>query len=638
MKNIKAKITRLVLCSIIIFSIKFLFHYLFPVIPISELGPASALPPILGLMFGPWGAAGAALGYLASDITAGYSPEIYIISFFVQFLYGYIPYKLWYTLDMGESNSLPRLDTVKNLMKFVVIMFINAAVMAGLLGFLIDGLGLYNLVSLTTLIFAFNNFDFSIMFGTLIIIGANFYGISMFKPAINKKPLLSPKIFDIVGITAIIIAVLNGIYSLFAAIDIWAFSLGAITYTLALIYIFKPITKEIKKKTNPIKISLTERLIVVFIVIGAIIAMVTGIVAYLTISSAGGDEIQFWEAVYLNITLILSIFYISSIGFLWYIEKNITTPIESISDIVKSYVSNSNGITNSQLIISKCEEYATPQSEVGILALSFQRMIRDLEIYLKNLKNVTAEKERINAELNVAKKIQEDLLPHKFPKNDEFEVYAVSIPAKEVGGDFYDFFLIDEDQLAVIIADVSGKGVPAALFMVIAKTLIKNYTQLGKSPAEVFSMVNNQLYEGNDASMFVTAWMGVLEIGTGKFTYVSAGHNQPLLKTTGKEYDWIKSEAGFVLGGMEDIHYQQNEISLKPGDRVYLYTDGVTEATTSDDELFGDTRLLQVMNINNDISLKQQLSYVKKEVDSFIKDGEQFDDITMLIMEYKNKK
>ena len=313
-------------------------------------------------------------------------------------------------------------------------------------------------------------------------------------------------------------------------------------------------------------------------------------------------------------------------------------PIESISDIVKNYVSDSDGIRNNDAIILKCNHYAAQKSEVGILASSFQKMAMDLEIYVKNLKNVTAEKERINTELNVAKKIQEDMLPRKFPafpERDEFDVYAMNVPAKEVGGDFYDFFLIDESHLAIVIADVSGKGVPAALFMVVAKTLIKNYAQLGKSPAEVFTAVNNQLCEGNDENMFVTAWMGILEIETGKFTYVNAGHNPPLIKHSGKDYNWLKSKPGFVLAGMEDIQYHQNAIALEPGDMVYLYTDGVTEASNVNDELFGDSRLLQIMNNKMDIGLKDLIAYVKEKVDTFAGEREQFDDITMLVMEYK---
>ena len=629
---IKSKGTRLIICGVITFIVTLPFHYFFQIVPVTELRPASALPPVFGLMFGPWGAAGAALGNLLVDITVGYPPEIYIIGFFAQFLYGYIPYKLWYTL--GEIN-LPKLNTVKNLVKFVVIIFIDAIIMAGLLGFLMEGLKIDNLVSYTTLVFAFNNFDFSIMLGTLIIIGANLYGISMYKPKKTEKTLISPKIFDGMLITAIIIGIAYSIYSVVVGIDIWGIVVGVIFYFLVAAYALKPVTKKVKKITTQIKISLTEKLIVIFITIGAILAVITGIRSFFTIS---GNELQFWRSVYLNITLILSVFYISSIGFLWYIEKNITTPIESISGVVKNYVSDSGGIENSKYIISKCEQYSSEESEAGILATSFQKMVRDLEIYMKNLKTITAEKERINTELNVAKRIQADMLPKKFPAfpgRNEFDVYAINIPAKEVGGDFYDFFLIDENHLAIVIADVSGKGVPAALFMVIAKTLIKNHAQLGKSPEEVFTTVNNQLYEGNDESMFVTAWMGILEIETGRFTYVNAGHNPPLLKHACKNYDWLKSKPGFVLAGMENIKYYQNEITLEQGDRVYLYTDGITEATNDNDDLFGDASLLQVMNNKNDLSLKELLSHVKEKVDDFAGEREQFDDITMLIMEYK---
>ena len=636
--SIKSNVVRLFICSAVIFIIEFVSNIFIPVIPVLELGPGSALPPTLGLMFGPWGAVGAALGNLTSNILAGYPPEIYIITFFIQFFYGYIPYKLWYTLDIGEKISSPRLDTVKNLIKFVVIMFINAIVMAGLLGFLMDATGLYDLVSLTTLIYAVNNFDFSIMLGSLIVIGANLYGIRMYKPKIVKKPSVSPKIFDMIAIIAIIIAVANAVYSTFSEPDIWAFTAGAISYSLIFLYFLKPITKEVKEKTSKIKISLTEKLIVIFIITGAIIAIVTGIRSILTITGGEGAEIQFWESVYLNITIILTIFYVSSIGFLWYIEKNITTPIESISDIVKNYVGDSEDISNSSDIIAKCEQYVTKESEVGILANSFQKMVRDLEIYVKNLKQVTTEKERINTELNVARKIQEDMLPRKFPpfpERNEFDIYALAMPAKEVGGDFYDFFLIDDNHLAMVIADVSGKGVPAALFMVVTKTLIKNQAQLGKSAAEVFTTVNNQLYEGNDENMFVTAFMGILEIDTGIFTYVNAGHNPPLLKYANQDYNWLKAKPGFVLAGMENMEYHQNEITLKTGDKICLYTDGVTEATNNNDELFGESRLLEIMNNKKDSSLTEQLSQVKKEVDIFMSGGEQFDDITMLIMEYR---
>ncbi len=628
---------RFVICTVITFVLTLPFHYLFQIISVSELRPGSALPPVFGLMFGPWGAAGAALGNLASDIIIGYPPEVCIIGFFAQFLYGYIPYKLWYTWNMGELTT-PRLNTVKNLAKYVVIISLNAWIMALLLGFLLENVGISNLPSFSTLLFASNNFDFCIILGTLIIIGGNLYGISMYKPKTNLKPLLSPRVFDVMLIIAIILATSYGFYSLsYGKENWWVMVAGIVFYLLVGLYVFKPVTGVIKEAQYT-GITLTEKLIVIFIIMGAIIALVTAFTSFFTINSM--NPLQFWESLYLNITLLLAIFYAAAIGFLWYIERKITTPIESISETAQNYVTETE-LADTSEIIAKFEEYAREESEVGVLARSFEKMIQDLNVYINNLEKVTAEKERINTELNVAKKIQRDMLPRifpPFPDRKEFDLYAVNIPAREVGGDFYDFFLVDENHLGIVIADVSGKGVPAALFMVITKTLIKNQAQLGKSPAEIFTTVNNQLFEGNDESMFVTAWMGILEIKTGSLSYANAGHNPPLLKHANNQYHWLETKHELVLAGMGNIQYSQMEIVLQAGDRICLYTDGVTEANNSDNEIFGDSRLENILNNTLDLSLNEIFVRVKEEIDIFVGDQEQFDDITMLIMEYKKVK
>ena len=278
--------------------------------------------------------------------------------------------------------------------------------------------------------------------------------------------------------------------------------------------------------------------------------------------------------------------------------------------------------------------------EVELLADSFRKMEEDMISYIREFMKATAEKERIGAELNVATQIQADMLPRifpAFPERQEFEVYATMNPAKEVGGDFYDFFLVDDDHLAVVIADVSGKGVPAALFMVIAKTLIKNHAQNRETPGEVFTQTNAQLCEGNDAGLFVTAWMGVLEISTGKFVYVNAGHNPPLLKRAGGRFEWLKSRPGFVLAGMEGVRYRENTLELMPGDTLYLYTDGVTEATSSAQELYGEERLQAALNEASELPVSQLLPRIKNCIDTFVGDAEQFDDITMLGLQYHTR-
>ena len=278
--------------------------------------------------------------------------------------------------------------------------------------------------------------------------------------------------------------------------------------------------------------------------------------------------------------------------------------------------------------------------EVEILADSFRKMEEDMISYIRSLVTVTAEKERIGAELNVAAQIQADMLPRSFPAfpdRREFDIYAMMDPAREVGGDFYDFFLVDPDHLAVVIADVSGKGVPAALFMVIARTLIKNHAQGGESPKDVFAQVNEQLCEGNDAGLFVTAWMGILEISTGQFVYANAGHNPPLLRRAGERFEWLRSHPGFVLAGMEGSRYQEYALTLAPGDTLYLYTDGVTEAVNAGQELFGEERLQEALNEEPGLPVRRLLPRIRGCIDAFAGEEEQVDDITMLGLYYAQK-
>jgi sigma-B regulation protein RsbU (phosphoserine phosphatase) len=276
------------------------------------------------------------------------------------------------------------------------------------------------------------------------------------------------------------------------------------------------------------------------------------------------------------------------------------------------------------------------RGELSFLAKTFNKMTSDLKASIEQSARQLAENERIGAELNVATKIQASMLPcifPAFPHRPEFDIHATMIPAKEVGGDFYDFFLIDETKLAIVIADVSGQGIPAALFMVIAKTLIKNNAQYGKSPKEVFEAVNSLLCENNEADMFVTVFMGYLDIATGVFTYVNAGHNPPLIKRALGQFEWLPAKPGFVLAGMEGMAYKQAEIQLAKGDMLFLYTDGVTEAVNPRSELFGERRLMEATNKHETSDPDEFIGLMKGKIDQFADGAEQADDITMLILE-----
>ena len=276
--------------------------------------------------------------------------------------------------------------------------------------------------------------------------------------------------------------------------------------------------------------------------------------------------------------------------------------------------------------------------EIEKLSDSIKQMEKDLNTYITDLTNITAEKERIGAELDVATHIQSSMLPcifPAFPEREEFDIYASMTPAKEVGGDFYDFFMVDNRHLAIVMADVSGKGVPAALFMVIAKTLIKDHSQPDKDLGEVFTKVNNLLCESNSEGLFVTAFEGVLDLVTGEFNFVNAGHEPPYIYRQAEGFNEYKVRPGFVLAGMEGMKYRTGSITLDEGDKIFLYTDGVTEATDTREMLYGHDRLNNVLNVNYEYTPQRILDAVKTDIDNFVGYADQFDDITMLCLEYK---
>jgi len=270
----------------------------------------------------------------------------------------------------------------------------------------------------------------------------------------------------------------------------------------------------------------------------------------------------------------------------------------------------------------------TTGDEIETLAHTINKMVADI-------KYITGEKERIGVELEVARQIQASMLPcifPPFPERTEFDLYGYMCPAKEVGGDFFDFYLLDEYKLAVVIADVSGKGVPAALFMVIAKTLIKNTAQYGWSPSVIFKTVNNMLYENNEASMFVTAFFGILDLQTSVFTYVNAGHNPPFILHNHTTLERLSVERDLVLGAVNNTPYTQKEIAVKQGDMLFFYTDGITEAVSKDNVMFTENGLHDIILRHQSSNLKDVVTNLVQEIEAFAEGVEQADDITLLVL------
>ena len=271
---------------------------------------------------------------------------------------------------------------------------------------------------------------------------------------------------------------------------------------------------------------------------------------------------------------------------------------------------------------------------LAIIAFGCSQISKSGDRIVKKQKELSEEKARTESELNIASQIQKNILPSKFPafpEHTEFDIYANMTPAKEVGGDFYDMFLIDENHLAILIADVSGKGVPASLIMMTAKSLIKNTALSGNSAENVFNIVNKFLCDGNTSNHFITAWFGILDLKTGVIEYVNAGHNPPVIYSKKEDkYSYLKSNANLILAIMDDTEYEKNEIALDIGDKILLYTDGVTEATSDKDELYGENRLLEFLNDHKEESVTDTIKDIKQDIDRFIGTAEQFDDITML--------
>ena len=315
-------------------------------------------------------------------------------------------------------------------------------------------------------------------------------------------------------------------------------------------------------------------------------------------------------------------------------KKKLVQPINSIAEAAQTYVKDKrSGAKDTEHFASL---NIRTGDEVENLSLIMADMERELSDYEDDLTRITAEKERISTELHMANQIQESMLPNifpAFPGRMEFDIYATMEPAKEVGGDFYDFFLIDNDHLCMVMADVSGKGVPAALFMMASKIILANNAKLGKSPAEILENANTSICSNNRLEMFVTVWLGILEISTGKLTAANAGHEYPVLKRPEGDFELLKDRHGFVIGGMDGMKYREYELMLEPGAKLFLYTDGVPEATDSEGAMFGTERMLAALNEVPDAEPEQILKHVRSAVVSFVKDAEQFDDLTMLCVE-----
>ena len=362
------------------------------------------------------------------------------------------------------------------------------------------------------------------------------------------------------------------------------------------------------------------------------------------------DDGQTWIRMYFDLTeeirehgyfllrcvlLTLVVTFLASVITGLVMRRYVLQPVRSLAQATRDFVPEEDG-TYSPEKISRVE--IRNHDEIGDLSHDIRTMQESIVTNTKNLARMTAERERVATELALAAQIQADALPNvfpAFPEHKEFDIFASMTPAKAVGGDFYDFFLIDETHLGIVMADVSGKDVPAALFMMSAKSLLRTYAMTGLRPAQVLHEVNNRLCENNRQKMFVTIWFGVLDFSTGHVTSVNAGHEYPALNPSGKHFDLFREKSGFLVGAMKGMRYRELEFDLTPGARIFLYTDGIPEASDAGRNMFGEKRMIDALNEAPDVPPEELLANVRKAVDDFVKEAPQFDDLTMLCLDYK---
>ncbi len=583
---------------------------------------------ILGLLFGPYGAFGATLANVSLDIYNEVSPLSIIYSAIISFGVSYLAYKLWYSGFKTEKVTKPRLDNVYHLSLFLLSLLIGGLIYSATHGCLMGFDGYDGWDEYIFLIYFFNFINVAFIFGILSIwLSQKIDFIET--PKISKRPY-NKKLYKILFILLIIVSIITSI-SLVLYIDTNIRIIEMILIGILLIaYLTKPFSHEVQANEDNKIIEIIIRYFIIITLSIAIFGLVISILSYDYVTNMNNVN----PYLYLMPTLIITdtvivLFFIPGIIILRYFEKKVLKPISSFSEI-ESFIKENEKIESDGLV-NIYSEYVNDNNEIGTLARSYTELINHNNHYIENIHEIEGEKERIKTELDIATKIQAANLPTKPIENDDFIVDGYSHPAKEVGGDFFDYYMIDDDNLAIVIGDASGKGVPAALVAMITQANIKQTLKHTQDPSQVLYHLNNQLCENNTESMFLTLWLGIYNKTTEKLTFSNAGHDIPLIKENNK-FKYLDINYGIVLGVMEDFNYVLEEINLT--NELILYTDGITDASNESNAKYGEDRLLNFFN-----GFKSDTDPIKpllNDINKFTKDAKQFDDMTLVYLKKKN--
>ena len=579
----------------------------------------------LGLLLGPFGAIGAIIGIATVDLIEGFAFIDVFYSAVLGFGISYLAYKLWYSSFKTQKITKPRLDSISHLILFLSIILICGFIFSVSQGSLIYALYLYDNRQYIIITYLLNFINSAFIYGIIGIWLSK--KIDFIETPKKSKRHPNKKLYPILFYLLIITTVISFITSIVSTDTNIVIGETILIIILLFAYLTKPFESEIEDID---KDTIIEKIIRNFIKITLIIAIFGIVISYLNLNFINHINISFYiiqMPLIIIPDIIIILFFIPGIIILKYIEKKVIKPVSSFSEI-ESFIKENDKIEADGLL-NIYSDYLNEKDEIGNLARSYTDLVNYNNHYIENIQKIEGEKERIKAELDIATRIQSAFLPTEAIENKDFTVNGISHPAKEVGGDFFDYYMMDEDNLAVVIGDASGKGVPAALLAMIAQVMIKQMLAHEKDPSKVLFALNNQLCENNPELMFLTLWLGIYNKSTKKLTFSNAGHNPPLIKEN-EEFKYLNIDNGIVLGIMEGFDYVKEEIVLT--DELVLYTDGITDANNND-EMYGEERLLRFFNEfeSSDNPIKSLLN----EIDEFSEGVEQYDDMTLTYLKIK---
>lgn len=617
----KSELKKILISFIALFLIDSLFSQEYIVI-LGLMNVHVGLLFVFGLLFGPYGALGATLGNILMDLINGYTPIEILPSAIITFGVSYLAYKLWYSGFRTSKITRPKLDNTYHLSQFlssIVICGLIYSICHGILVGIIAGVD----INIEFFVYFFNFINVAFVAGIISIWLSE--KIDFVHTPKKSERTVNKRLYGTLFSLLLIVTILSCLSILTLNINIMIGEL-IIIGILLFAYLTKPFEYEIQPTDEN---TITEKIVHIFLIITlfiAILGVAISILSYTNVENTVNINIYLYIMPMLLITdAVIVLFFIPGMIILKYVEEKVLKPISSFSEIERFIKENEK--IEAEGLVNVYSKYLNEKNEIGTLARSYTYLINHNNDYIENIREIEGEKERIKAELDIATRIQAANLPTEAIANDDFIVDGYSNPAKEVGGDFFDYYLLDDDNLAIVLGDVSGKGVPAAILAMICQVMIKQLLKNELDPSKVFYSLNNQLCEHNPESMFITSWLGIYNKTTKKITFSNAGHNPPLIKENG-EFKYLDVDTGIVLGVMEDFNYLKEEMTLK--DELVLYSDGITDANNNSNEMYGEDRLLEFFNgfESDDDPIVPLLN----DISDFTEDAEQYDDMTLLYL------